>query len=143
MDYIDRIADLGACAPAMAWLRSEQYPSLQAAWDACPRGDWMLWLLHKHADGLYRMARFGHISDVAYAAADAARAAAYDAADAAYAAADAARDAVYYAARDAYAAYDAARDAIRDVVYDAARDVARAAEAAAIRAVVPVAPTLS
>ena len=119
MDYIDRIEALGACAPAMAWLRSEQYPSLQAAWDACPRGDWLLWVLHKHAGGLYQMARFGHISDAAV------------------------RDAVYYAARDAYAAYDAARDAIRDVVYDAARDVARAAEAAAIRAVVPVAPTLS
>ena len=122
VDYIERIADMGACAPAMAWLRSEQYPTLQAAWDACPRGDWLLWVLHKHADGLYRMARFGHISDVAYAAADAARAAAYDAADAAYAAADAARD----AARDA-----AARDA-----------AARAAEADAVRTVVPVAPTL-
>ena len=45
VDYIERIADMGACAPAMAWLRSEQYPTLQAAWDACPRGDWMLWLL--------------------------------------------------------------------------------------------------
>ena len=97
MDYIERIADMEACAPAMAWLRSEQYPTLQAAWDACPRGDWLLWVLLKRADGLYRAARFGHISDVAYAAADAARAAAYDAAD-------------------------AARDAIRDVVYDAARD---------------------
>ena len=45
MDYIDRIADLGACAPALDWLRSEQYPSLQAAWDACPLGDWLLWVL--------------------------------------------------------------------------------------------------
>ena len=45
VDYIDRIADLGACAPALDWLRSEQYPSLQAAWDACPRSNWMLWLL--------------------------------------------------------------------------------------------------
>ena len=91
MDYIERIADMGACAPAMAWLRSEQYPTLQAAWDACPRGDWLRWLLLKHADSLYQMARFGHISD---AAADAAanayatarNAAALDAADA-YAAA--------------------------------------------------------
>ena len=84
VDYIERIADMCACAPAMAWLRSEQYPTLQAAWDACPRGDWMMWLLHKHADGLYQMARSGHISDVD--AAYAAYAAALDAADA-YAAA--------------------------------------------------------
>ena len=45
MDYIERIADLGACAPALDWLRSEQHPTLQAAWDACPHGDWMMWLL--------------------------------------------------------------------------------------------------
>ena len=45
MDYIERIEALGACAPALDWLRSEQYPSLQAAWDACPRSNWMLWLL--------------------------------------------------------------------------------------------------
>ena len=103
MDYIERIADMEACAPALSWLRSEQYPTLQAAWDACPRGDWMLWLLHKRADGLYQMARFGHISDVdVYAIYAAAYAAARDAARAA----DAARDA---AARDAAA--DAARDA--------------------------------
>ena len=45
MDYIERIEALGACAPALDWLRSEQYPSLQAAWDACPLGDWLLWVL--------------------------------------------------------------------------------------------------
>ena len=84
MDYIERIADMGACAPALAWLRSEQHPTLQAAWDACPRGDWMLWLLLKRADDLYQAARSGHISDVD--AAYAAYAAALDAADA-YAAA--------------------------------------------------------
>ena len=57
MDYIERIEALGACAPAMAWLRSGQYPSLQVAWDACPRGDWMLWLLLKRADAAYAAAR--------------------------------------------------------------------------------------
>ena len=45
MDYIDRIEALGACAPALDWLRSEQHPTLQAAWDACPLGDWLLWVL--------------------------------------------------------------------------------------------------
>ena len=45
MDYIERIEALGACAPALDWLRSEQHPTLQAAWDACPQGDWLLWVL--------------------------------------------------------------------------------------------------
>ena len=45
MDYIERIEALGACAPALDWLRSEQHPTLQAAWDACPLGDWLLWVL--------------------------------------------------------------------------------------------------
>ena len=64
MDYIERIEALGACAPALDWLRSGQYPSLQVGWDACPRGDWLLWVLLKHADGLHQMARSsGHISD--------------------------------------------------------------------------------
>ena len=106
MDYIERIADMGACAPALAWLRSEQHPTLQAAWDACPRSNWMLWLLHKHADALYWAARSGHISDVD--AAYAAYAAARGAADAAY---DATQDAAYDAADAAYAAAYAAADA--------------------------------
>ena len=82
MDYIERIADMGACAPALDWLRSEQYPSLQAAWDACPRSNWMLWLLSTMDHPAY---------PTAYAAARDARAAARDAraavANAAYAAA--------------------------------------------------------
>ena len=45
MDYIERIADLGACAPALDWLRSEQHPTLLASCDACPLGDWLLWVL--------------------------------------------------------------------------------------------------
>lgn len=34
---------LGACADAVAWARTQ--PSLAAAWEACARPDWMLWLL--------------------------------------------------------------------------------------------------
>ena len=126
MDYIERIEALGACAPALDWLRSEQHPTLQAAWDACPRSNWMLWLLLKRADAAYAAAR-----DAAYAAADAAARDAYAAARDAYAArdaADAARAAAYDAADAAYDTYAAARDAARD--------------ADAIRAIVPVAPTL-
>ena len=91
MDYIDRIEALGACAPALDWLRSEQYPSLQAAWDACPRSNWMLWLL----------------STVDHPAYPTAYVAAWDA-----------RVAAYGAARDAADAYAAARDAdaVRTVV---------------------------
>ena len=142
MDYIERIEALGACAPALDWLRSEQHPTLQAAWDACPRSNWMLWLLLKRADAAYAAAR-----DAAVIARLAARDAA--ARDAAYAAADAAARDAYAAARDAYAARDAA-DAARAAAYDAAdaaydtyaaaRDAARDADA--IRAIVPVAPTL-
>ena len=41
-----RIADLGACQEAQDWLK-ELDPSWtpQQAWDACPRADWMLWLI--------------------------------------------------------------------------------------------------
>ncbi len=33
---------LGACDEAVTW--AKPYTELQAAWDACPRGEWMLWL---------------------------------------------------------------------------------------------------
>ena len=34
--------DVVACEEARDWARG--YPTLDAAWAACPRGDWMLWL---------------------------------------------------------------------------------------------------
>ena len=36
---IDRLNELGACSEAIEWCRGRE-----AAWDACERGDWMLWL---------------------------------------------------------------------------------------------------
>jgi len=36
-----------ACFQAMEWARTQ--PTAQAAWDACERGDWMLWLLAYYA----------------------------------------------------------------------------------------------
>lgn len=42
--YIDHIADLGACSDALDWLRTEDHQTLEAAYAACPRGDWLLWL---------------------------------------------------------------------------------------------------
>lgn len=44
MLYVDRIAALGACIPAVEWLRQENHPTLDAAWRACPRADWLVWL---------------------------------------------------------------------------------------------------
>ena len=44
MDYIDRIAALGACAEALRGLRAARHPDLATAWAACRRPDWLLWL---------------------------------------------------------------------------------------------------
>ena len=42
-----KLKALGACPEAVEW--SEPYATLQAAWDACERADWMCWLLvHPH-----------------------------------------------------------------------------------------------
>ena len=35
------------CDDARRWLKAGDYPSLQAAWNACQRGDWMLWVWAK------------------------------------------------------------------------------------------------
>ena len=40
-----RIKHLSPCAEAVVWLQDWNIP--QEAWDACERGDWMLWLLGK------------------------------------------------------------------------------------------------
>src|SRR3954470_21170919 len=32
-----------ACSDAVSFVRDGKFDSLQAAWDACQRGDWMLW----------------------------------------------------------------------------------------------------
>lgn len=45
MDYIEQIENMGACESAVDWLRAEKHPTLAAAWAACPRGDWLLWLV--------------------------------------------------------------------------------------------------
>ena len=38
-----KLKQMNACSEAIEW--AENYPSLKKAWDACERGDWMLWLL--------------------------------------------------------------------------------------------------
>jgi hypothetical protein len=42
MTFIDKLRELHACSEAIVWAKN--YPTLQAAWKACDRGDWMLWL---------------------------------------------------------------------------------------------------
>jgi len=50
--WTSRLMKLDACNEAVVWAR--EYPTLEAAWAACERGDWMLWLL----------ARVGYDSEV-------------------------------------------------------------------------------
>jgi hypothetical protein len=46
-DWIKKLYRLDSkpCAEAVKW--AENYNTLQAAWDACPRGDWMGWMLDR------------------------------------------------------------------------------------------------
>ena len=41
-DWTNRLIAARACGDAVAWAR--HYPTAQAAWDACERGDRMLWI---------------------------------------------------------------------------------------------------
>ena len=45
--HIEYLHSSCACNEAVTF--ADQFDSLQAAWDACERGDWMLWLLGKQA----------------------------------------------------------------------------------------------
>jgi hypothetical protein len=42
MTYIDDIEALSLDDEIIDWLRAEQHPTIDAAWAACSRGDWML-----------------------------------------------------------------------------------------------------
>jgi hypothetical protein len=44
-NYQSKLADMHACSDAIEWLEEQRFPTLQDAWDACERGDWMLWLI--------------------------------------------------------------------------------------------------
>lgn len=70
---------IGACSEAIEW--AKPYDTLQAAWDACDRSDWMLWLLNAvnpKRDDLFPVAAsftehaLGHVSDALDSAAGAA-----------------------------------------------------------------------
>ena len=40
---IDTLRQLGACKEAVEW--ASTHPDAPSAWNACPRGDWMLWVV--------------------------------------------------------------------------------------------------
>lgn len=48
MNHIDYLQSLGACQEAVNYARG--FDSLQAAWDVCERGDWMMWLVARTMD---------------------------------------------------------------------------------------------
>lgn len=50
MNYIERLKRMRACNDALIWLRKNDFPTLQAAWEACERADWMLWLIYHTSD---------------------------------------------------------------------------------------------
>ena len=150
---------LHACSEATAF--ADQHRSLKAAWEACPRPDWMLWLLshvNHRDDKAYRLfacwcvrntplpggrkvwdlltddrSKNAVVVAERFANGEATEQELDAAWDAARAAArDASRAAAWDAARDA--AWDAARDAARAAARAAARDAARAAARDAARA---------
>ncbi len=42
-DELKRIEEMDACEDAMEWMQDQS--DLETAWDTCPQGDWMLWLI--------------------------------------------------------------------------------------------------
>ena len=142
------IKHLRPCTAATDWLGLRRNP--QKAWDECPRGDWMIWLLtrtkadpaklrlvacdiartvlHLVPEGEDRP-RIAIETAERYARGEATDGELRTATDAAWAAADAAWDAAWTAARAA-----SARDAASDTARDAATAAARAAAHAAARA---------
>ena len=150
--HVRKLKRLRACAEAVEFARG--FDSMQGAWDACERGDWLLWFVGKgtRADGGLRHRKLVLVAcqcarrglkyvkageerplkaiETAEAWANKAKgvtpADVRAAADAAYAAAFAAADAAYAA----YAAADAAAD-VADAAYAAAAYAAYAAGNAA------------
>ena len=49
MSHIEKLQQMRACREGIEYAR--QFPTLQAAWDACERPDWMCWLLRKTVTG--------------------------------------------------------------------------------------------
>lgn len=50
-EFIEYLEKLDACKDAIDFVK--EFPTAQKAWDACERGDWMLWLLSERARGKF------------------------------------------------------------------------------------------
>jgi len=144
-EWVAALVKMKACPDSVEWAKS--YATLQEAWDACERADWMCWLLvhlYPHTVGQVRLAICACArTALKYVPAGedrprltiecAERYARGMATDEELAAAGAAAWAAERAAAWA-AARAAAWDAARDAAWDAARAAAWAAERAAARA---------
>ena len=49
MNHAEKLQQMQACREGIEYAR--QFPTLQAAWDACERPDWMCWLLRETVTG--------------------------------------------------------------------------------------------
>ncbi len=45
--WVEELNLLNACTDAVTWVKG--YPDLASAWQACERGDWMLWLAGRYS----------------------------------------------------------------------------------------------
>lgn len=45
--HFEALDKSGACEEATQWLLANRRKSVETLWNTCPRGDWMLWLLHE------------------------------------------------------------------------------------------------
>lgn len=53
LQLLARLRSLDACSEAVEWLKASDHQTLQEAWDACERADWLLWLAaHMDVDGV-------------------------------------------------------------------------------------------
>ena len=52
-EYITQIGAMGACTPAVRWLKKHCFRTLQQAWDACENASWMHWLDDKTQQRCY------------------------------------------------------------------------------------------
>jgi len=158
MKLSDKIKSIHPCSGAVRWM--DHYETPQEAWDACERGDWMLWLMGHKSDrklsvraacGCARLSLKYAKGSEALNAIEAAEGwcegkvtqhevkIAADAADAATAAAYAAATAAYTAATAAYTAAAAAA-AYTAAAAAAARPKMLSDCAAAVRRFCPTCP---
>ena len=125
--FVAHLTRMHACDDVIAWVRNQQADA-EAAWAACQRGDWLLWLVDRAGVDHHALvsAACDCAADVTVLAVDSARRRTRGEAGPEEVAVDRAAHAAYvYAARAAYAAAAYADDAAHDGAY--AAHAARAA----------------